>query len=808
MIKSKIKNIIMIGFVLILLILPNYCNAETVNIEYQNINETSTLNIGTLYFNPINFKNFSNSSEIFGLAGIVKNNGSVAQNFIATANFYDSNYNLIATLESNQYVPAYEENSYSHVANISRIKSGYTADDIQYYSLNVKTNDVVTSNSSTSNSSVSKYNYNKYEYVIDEYKVDMIVNENNTFDITETITAYFNISKHGIYRKIPLKNTITRIDGTKSKNSAQISNITVSENYSISNEDGYKVIKIGDANKTLKGNHTYTIKYTYNIGKDPLKDSDELYFNLIGDEWDTIINNISFKITMPKSFDKSLLGFSSGNIGSTNSSDVKYTVIGNTITGTVNNTLTPGQALTVRLSLPEGYFVGAGQQIDKFSVFVIVSCLIFIVIAYILWVKHGKDEQVIETVEFYPPEGYNSAEVGFLYEGFASNESIISLLIYLANKGYLKIEETEEKVLFSKSKGFKITKLKEYDGDNECEKIFFNGLFKGSRAGTLNMAKAKEIMQEAKLHGEKISFQDALELSMETGTNKETVTATDLYNSFYTTLDRIKSKINSKENKHKIFESTAGGKGKWLILMIIATFILITIKPIADYGEGGLSTLPFAILFPGIGFTVLFTMVFGKSKSTVYVNGKPAKSPLAPKIFGLVWGGMFGGIPWLGFVLPCLLQNKFYLLTYILGIICIAILVFFTKIMPKRTPYGNEMLGKIKGFRRFLETAEKPQLESLVMQNPEYFYNILPYTYALGVSDVWISQFETIALQAPNWYYSHSGFNVHSFGTFMNSTMTSATSAMSSSPSRSSGGSSSGGGSSGGGSGGGGGGSW
>ena len=118
------------------------------------------------------------------------------------------------------------------------------------------------------------------------------------------------------------------------------------------------------------------------------------------------------------------------------------------------------------------------------------------------------------------------------------------------------------------------------------------------------------------------------------------------------------------------------------------------------------------------------------------------------------------------------------------------------------------MLGKLKGFRRFLETAEKPQLESLVMQNPEYFYDILPYTYALGVSDVWINQFESIALEEPNWYNSHDNFSFHTFGAFMNSTMSSASTAMSSSPSSSSGGSSSGGGSSGGGSGGGGGGSW
>ena len=74
------------------------------------------------------------------------------------------------------------------------------------------------------------------------------------------------------------------------------------------------------------GEHFYTIKYTYNIGKDPLKEIDELYFNLIGAEWDTSIDNVTFKITMPKSFDESLLGFSSGYISSMDSFDVLYSV--------------------------------------------------------------------------------------------------------------------------------------------------------------------------------------------------------------------------------------------------------------------------------------------------------------------------------------------------------------------------------------------------------------------------------------------------------------------------------------------------
>ncbi len=559
----------------------------------------------------------------------------------------------------------------------------------------------------------------------------------------------------GIFRKIPLKNNVERLDGTKSSNRAKITNISVSENYKTSKENGYEVIKIGNSSQTVKGMHTYTIKYTYDIGKDPLENADELYYNLIGYEWDTSISNITFKITMPKTFEESSLGFSSGTKGSTDNSKIFYSVDGNIISGYVIGALNSKEALTVRLTLPEGYFTSTSTNTDIYAILIIIFSLICVLIAYILWAKYGKDDKVIETVEFYPPEGYNSAEVGFLYEGTSNTPAVISLLIYLANKGYLKIEETEQKGIFKNSKGFKIVKLKEYDGDNENEEIFFKGLFKR---------------------------------------RKTSVTAADLYDSFYTTLHKIQNNLNSKENKNKIFEASSKGKGKWLIIMIITLFILITVKPILEYSEMGVEVIPFALLFPGIGFTILIGSLIGTIK--------------IPKIFAIIWGGMFGGIPWVAFVLPTLTQNIMYLIMYIVGVICIAVILLFAKIMPKRTPYGNEILGKLRGFKTFLKTAEKPQLESLVKQNPEYFYNILPYTYALGVSDVWINQFETIALRAPDWYSSTDDFNMHTFGNFMNTTMKSATSAMSSSPSSDSSGGSSGGGSSGGGSGGGGGGSW
>ena len=601
---------------------------------------------------------------------------------------------------------------------------------------------------------VSKASNEYAEYTIDSYDIKMIVNENNTFDITEKITVNFTQYKHGINRKIPIRNTIQRLDGTTSNNRPKITNIEVSENYSTSTNNGYKILKIGSSNKTYIGKHTYTISYTYDIGKDPLKDADELYYNLIGTDSDTTISNVTFTIKMPKKFDYDgdKLVFSSGLKGSIDSSNVEYTVNKNTISGSYIGTLGIAEGLTVRLTLPEGYFVRVQEKDDNYVILVSIISVACVIVSALLWRLYGKDNKVVETVEFYPPEGLNSAELAYIYKGVAEDEGIISLLISLANKGYLRIEDFGKKNLID-DKDFRITKLKEYTGNNETEKEFFDGLFK----------------------------------------KKNSVTNEDLYDSFYKTIRSIKSKLESKENKNKIFEKSSLSKIIWLALMCIVILLLITVKPIVNTSAG--EDLPFLLAFPIIGFSVILLVGFRQTNLMI-------------KIFGIGWGALFGGIPLVVEITPILVEEvPQYLTSYIIGLICIAIIIVFAKIMPKRTKYGSAMLGKIKGFKRFLEVAEKEELENLVSENPQYFYYILPYTYALGVSDKWVKQFESIAMQAPNWYTSPNGFSMDSFGRFMSLTMKSAQSSMTSAPS-SSGGGSSGGGSSGGGSGGGGVSSW
>ena len=62
--------------------------------------------------------------------------------------------------------------------------------------------------------------------------------------------------------------------------------------------------------------------------------------------------------------------------------------------------------------------------------------------------------EVIE--EFYPPKKCNSLEAGYIYKRYINKKDVVSLLIYLANKGYLKIEQTTDQGIFKKSKALEL----------------------------------------------------------------------------------------------------------------------------------------------------------------------------------------------------------------------------------------------------------------------------------------------------------------------------------------------------------------
>ena len=379
-------------------------------------------------------------------------------------------------------------------------------------------------------------------YSIENYNIDIKVNENNTFDITEIIDVNFNKKQHGVIRKIPLGNRVERTDGTKSENKAKITNVSVDSKYKTYKYDGYYNIKIGDSSKEIIGKQRYVIKYTYNIGKDPINNADELYFNIIGTEWDSTIYNVNFKITMPKEFDSSKINFYVGEYRETNGGSLAYKVNDKVISGQYSWVLSPNEGITMRITLPNGYFTSSSVlSIIDYLQFIIPAILVVIFIY--IWLLHGKDDKPIETVEFYPPYNLNSLDLAYQFKGSVNKKDVISLLIYLANKGYIKIEET--------NLNFSLIKLKDYNENNEIEKYFLDELFK----------------------------------------EKYVVTNDDLKDKFFRVVNRIIDK-NKNKNKNVIYEKI--NKSYLLISMImiiIISYLTLIMPMIQSFGASKLSII-------------------------------------------------------------------------------------------------------------------------------------------------------------------------------------------------------------------------
>lgn len=393
-------------------------------------------------------------------------------------------------------------------------------------------------------------------YYFTAYHVDIDVSEDNVLSITEEIDVCFNEEGRGIYRRIPTQNDVVRADGSTAVTRAKVRNISCSEDYEKSTENNYTVLRIGDADVTVTGYKHYTISYDYVLGQDVADGYDELYFNIIGDEWGLYIDNVSFTITMPKEFDSSLLGFSTGGYGFTGSDIVEYYTDGLEIEGFLWEELEPYQALTVRLELEEGYFYfNQVLHMIKLSTMVIIPliCLVFVLF---VWMKYGRDKKVIETVEFYPPEGMSSADVAYWYKGRLPKKDIVALLIELANEGYIAIHDGDGA---GQGSEYTIERIKPYPHDlDEDKKRFFEGLFESG---------------------------------------KDIVTGDDLKNKFYHTLNQISSNYGHSGKKGRIYTQKSTRLQLLCWLLVIACFVLDVVI-LSNILAGNERFIPFVIGLP------------------------------------------------------------------------------------------------------------------------------------------------------------------------------------------------------------------
>ncbi|MBQ8886233.1 MAG: DUF2207 domain-containing protein [Candidatus Gastranaerophilales bacterium] len=545
-------------------------------------------------------------------------------------------------------------------------------------------------------------------YYIKNYDVEMDITEQKNINITETIDVFFTSPSHGIYRKIPFKNQVVRADDTTYTSYADIDNVSVNHQYTLQNQNNYLNIKIGSPEHYVNGDVKYVIKYTYTpINDDSSNIYDEFYFNIIGIEWDTTIEKSSFYINMPYSFETNKIGLSVGSYGTVgfNKGEAEVFSNGKTIEGNIKRPLKPYEAVTIRVELPQNYFsVEKKTDIGPIGIIILLTLIVFFI-----WLQYGKDDQVIPVVNFYPPERKNSAEISVEYKGSACNKAIVSLIIYLASKGYIRIDD-------STPHSYSLHKIKEYDGTNTIERGLMDALFGG--------------------------YNYVLKEDLERSTT------------FYEDCKKLKEKLD--RIKFSIFEKNATSWEKITIITLCMIGIIITLLfVLGGYSFDFIERNPDIIILPFI------FLAFGS-----YAYSKVENANIVFRIIYVIWSTGFILSPMIN-AIKILRSPQEHLALTITCFICIIISTICLINMPKRSRGGNKCLGEILGFKKFLEVAEKNRLRKLVQENPSYCYDVLPFAYVLGISEEWIKKFEGLMLEPPSWYNGH--FSHRKFARLMGS---------------------------------------
>lgn len=336
---------------------------------------------------------------------------------------------------------------------------------------------------------------------------NIVIKADNSADLTETITySTGNQEHHGIFRDIYPYSS----EGRKMsiENISVIDEKGVSYQYTVSNIGKNIRIKIGDPNKTFQGQKIYIIKYQATRAVAQLKDVDEIYWNVTGNEWPMPIYLAQTSVVLPSGATSTQSACYFGPKGSTNSCQLIAEKNG-VYTFGAPSLLNPREGLTVAVGFSKGVVIPYSSSDGMSNFFnlywswliaIILPILTFI-FSLLYWYKKGRDVQGTGIIipQYDVPQGLTPMEVGGIINEKVNTAQISAEIIYLATKGYIKIHQLEKTFIgLIKSTDYEIIKLKDFfDLQNDFDQKLLKGLFESQtynpKTSSVNLSSLKYV---------------------------------------------------------------------------------------------------------------------------------------------------------------------------------------------------------------------------------------------------------------------------------------------------------------------------
>ena len=546
------------------------------------------------------------------------------------------------------------------------------------------------------------------------YEVQIEVKEDNSYSIQEQINVDFLNKRHGIYRYIPIKgcSIYKNQDGETEKVPyyAEVTDIQASVECADYEENGNQVMQLGSADTYVYGPTMYQIAYTYT----PVFQQEiysNIYLNIYPTQWQNEIPKGShFQITFPKEIDQKKIQFYYGSYGSVKDANdiLSWELRGKVLTGTLTETLPLGSGLTVFSNLGEDYFDSVYLVGPVINVSVFCS-IFFLILTVLLFFLFGRDEKIIPSIQYQPPQGMDSAAVGYIIDGVVEDRDVISLIIYWADKGYLAIYEDKGKICLKRQKDLP-------ENAPMYQKTMFQRFFK----------KKNEV------------FLDTLKYK------------------FSDTMSAVKEGVKlcySGENR-LYTRSSAAARVFSYIFCGLPMVCFLFLKDLYCYTDG----LQFCaeIFLNVLLYVGVFVLCLG-------VDRWYGKSYFSRRNH-VIWGGLLSFasvLGLLGMYISKVMQGTVFnfIPSAIVMAVATGMMIPLVVFMRKRTHQCIEWMGYLAGLRDFIETAELERMKVMAQEHPQLFYHIIPYAYVFGLSDVFAEKMKELSLDAPEWYHTTTRYD-------------------------------------------------
>ncbi len=331
------------------------------------------------------------------------------------------------------------------------------------------------------------------------------------------------------------------------------------------------------------------------------------------------------------------------------------------------------------------------------------AALIFAVVPLII--GKLKKKRATRPVEYYPPRGYSPIDVLQKYYGKRADAHDLfnPIMLYWAECGYITIEEDCKR-------GLKLTRIKNPEFSKKRDY--------GDAVELDNFKLERELFDE--LFGPNDVFY--------------TLAAPSSYDGVYDTF--MRGATNGAKSVSSP-ERNPVSKKLHIATCVAAEAVLILITALVAANTG--SFIMAAMLFPIIG-----TVACKFAVPAISAENRMFKPFMI--LFFAVWSGA-----------PCIavLANVPADAAIVLAYAVATAFLTMTVLSPRidiRAESDLEIYGRIDSFKRFLVEAELDKLETLVEDDPDYFYNILPYCYVLKITEKMKPKFDRIDMDGPSWY--------------------------------------------------------